>query len=70
MAGEPTVLVVEDEPAQREVLVYNIAAEGYLVQTAASGDEALLLVQEVPPDLVHLHIEREDRQGLWRGRRR
>ncbi|MEM6388260.1 MAG: phosphate regulon transcriptional regulator PhoB [Pseudomonadota bacterium] len=54
MAGEPTVLVVEDEPAQREVLVYNIAAEGYLVQTAASGDEALLLVQEVPPDLVVL----------------
>ena len=54
MAGEPTVLVVEDEPAQREVLAYNIQAEGYHVMTAEAGDEALDIVRETPPDVIVL----------------
>jgi two-component system phosphate regulon response regulator PhoB len=48
------VLVVEDEPAQREVLVYNLEAEGYGVSRAEDGDEALVLVQESQPDLIIL----------------
>ena len=55
MAGEPLVLVVEDEPAQREVLAYNIKAEGYQVITAEAGDEALVLVRETPPDVIVLY---------------
>ncbi|RLJ36141.1 winged helix family two component transcriptional regulator [Litoreibacter meonggei] len=51
---QPVVLVVEDDPAQREVLAYNIRAEGYLVETAENGDEALLMVQEHAPDVVVL----------------
>lgn len=54
MAGEPMVLVVEDEPAQREVLAYNIQAEGYQVVTAEAGDEALDIVRETPPDVIVL----------------
>lgn len=54
MAGEPLVLVVEDEPAQREVLAYNIQAEGYQVVSAQAGDEALVLVRETPPDVIVL----------------
>ena len=54
MAGEPTVLIVEDEPAQREVLAYNIQAEGYLVLTAEAGDEALDIVRDTPPDVIVL----------------
>ncbi|MCR9069000.1 MAG: phosphate regulon transcriptional regulator PhoB [Rhodobacteraceae bacterium] len=54
MAGEPLVLVVEDEPAQREVLAYNIKAEGFQVVTAEAGDEALDLVRETPPDVIVL----------------
>ncbi|MEM9318827.1 MAG: phosphate regulon transcriptional regulator PhoB [Pseudomonadota bacterium] len=54
MAGEPTVLVVEDEPAQREVLAYNIRAEGFQVVTAEAGDEALIVVRETPPDVIIL----------------
>ena len=50
----PQVLVVEDEPAQREVLAYNLEAEGYGVTRAASGDEALLLVSEIEPDVIIL----------------
>ncbi|MBF9042094.1 phosphate regulon transcriptional regulatory protein PhoB [Rhodobacterales bacterium HKCCE4037] len=54
MAGEPVVLVVEDEPAQREVLAYNIRAEGFDVLTASAGDEALVAVRETPPDVIVL----------------
>jgi two-component system, OmpR family, phosphate regulon response regulator PhoB len=50
----PLVLVVEDEPAQREVLGYNLEAECFRVVMADSGDEALLLVAEERPDLVVL----------------
>ncbi len=54
MAGEPLVLVVEDEPAQREVLAYNIQAEGFQVMTAEAGDIALDMVRETPPDVIVL----------------
>lgn len=50
----PTVLVVEDEPAQREVLAYNLEAEGFNVSKAANGEEALMLVDELPPDVIVL----------------
>ena len=50
----PTVLVVEDEPAQREVLAYNLEAEGFAVSRAGTGDEALLLVREDAPDIIVL----------------
>lgn len=50
----PKVLLVEDEPAQREVLSYNLQAEGFDVVTAADGDEAMLLVDEEVPDIIVL----------------
>ena len=51
---KPTVLLVEDEPAQREVLAYNLEAEGFTVSRAENGEEALLLVDEGAPDLIVL----------------
>ncbi len=53
-ADQPTVLVVEDELAQREVLAYNLEAEGFRVIKAGSGDEALLHVKEDMPDIIVL----------------
>ncbi|WP_226782251.1 phosphate regulon transcriptional regulator PhoB [Oceaniglobus trochenteri] len=53
-ADLPRVLVVEDEPAQREVLAYNLEAEGFHVLRAESGDEALMLVREDAPDVIVL----------------
>jgi two-component system phosphate regulon response regulator PhoB len=51
---QPHVLVVEDEPAQREVLYYNLEAEGFRVTTAANGEDGLMMVQEDPPDVMVL----------------
>jgi len=48
------VLLVEDEPAQREMLAYNLEAEGYAVRRAENGEEALLLIDEAAPDLIIL----------------
>jgi len=50
----PTVLLVEDEPAQREVLVYNLEAEGFDVISADNGEDGLLLVEENDLDLIIL----------------
>ncbi|MEM6889148.1 MAG: phosphate regulon transcriptional regulator PhoB [Pseudomonadota bacterium] len=53
-ADQPRVLVVEDEPAQREVLAYNLEAEGFAVSKAENGEEALMLVDEMSPDVIVL----------------
>ncbi len=53
-AETPTVLLVEDEPAQREILRYNLTSEGYEVAMAENGDDAMILVEEVMPDLILL----------------
>lgn len=54
MTLQPQVLLVEDEPAQREILTYNLEAEGFAVRVAENGEEAMLLIAEALPDLVIL----------------
>lgn len=51
---QPQVLLVEDEPAQREVLAYNLESEGFAVRRAGNGEEAMLMVAEAHPDLIVL----------------
>lgn len=53
-APKPVVLLVEDEPAQREILRYNLEAEGFAVVVAANGEEAMDRVAEGLPDLILL----------------
>jgi two-component system phosphate regulon response regulator PhoB len=50
----PHVLLIEDEPAQREVLAYNLEAEGYRVSRGEDGEQGLLLVDEDAPDVIVL----------------
>ena len=54
MVQQPKVLLVEDEFAQREVLVYNLEAEGFDVIQADNGEDALMLVEEDHPDMIIL----------------
>ena len=53
-SGQPRVLLVEDEPAQRAVLAYNLEAEGFAVTQADNGEDALVLVDEEDPDIIIL----------------
>lgn len=48
------VLVVDDEPAQLELLAYNLEAEGFGVLRATNGEEALMVVDEEAPDIIVL----------------
>ncbi len=48
------VLIVEDEPAVRRLLAYNLEAAGFEVAAARDGEEALLQIEELPPDLLIL----------------
>ena len=52
--GQPRVLLVEDEPAQRTVLAYNLEAEGFAVTQADNGEDAMVLVDEEEPDIIIL----------------
>jgi DNA-binding response OmpR family regulator len=50
------VLVVEDNPAQREAIAYALEKEGYLVLRAETGPEALEQARKTPPDAVILDL--------------
>jgi two-component system KDP operon response regulator KdpE len=50
------VLVVDDETAIRRALAINLAARGYVVDAASSGEEALRLAAEHRPDVVLLDL--------------
>lgn len=50
------VLVVDDEPMVRETLGQVLAEEGYVVDTAVDGEEALERVQAARPDAILLDL--------------
>jgi two-component system, OmpR family, response regulator MprA len=52
----PRILFAEDDPGVREALARALRFEGYDVQTASDGGEALELVGVNPPDLVVLDV--------------
>ncbi|MFC3124585.1 phosphate regulon transcriptional regulator PhoB [Pseudoroseomonas globiformis] len=52
--SRPTILVVEDEAPLLTLLRYNLEKQGFRVDEAADGQEALMRVAEAPPDLVLL----------------
>ncbi len=60
----PTVLVVDDDPHIRSVLGRGLRFEGYDVQLAADGPEALSLARATSPDLVVLDVMLPGMDGL------
>lgn len=54
IAAKPYALIVEDESALVELVRYNLEREGYEVDVAMDGEEALLLVDERQPDILIL----------------
>ena len=54
--GSETVLVVDDDPFQREVLKGILETLGYHVRLAASGEDAVRMLVEAPADLLILDM--------------
>lgn len=49
-----TILVVEDEPSQVEILRYNLTRQGFVVRVETDGEAGLRAASEDPPDLILL----------------
>lgn len=50
----PVILLVEDEKPQQEMLCYNLSREGFEVTSVEDGEEALIVADELRPDLILL----------------
>jgi CheY-like chemotaxis protein len=70
MPAEPSsrrILVVDDDAEIRELLTTALVGEGYTVDEACDGGEALTLLEQRPYDLVlsDLHMPRVDGPSLY-----
>jgi DNA-binding response OmpR family regulator len=63
--GAPaTILVVDDEPSLRDALSYTLRKEGYRVELAATGVEAIQAARRQQPDAVILDVMLPGVDGL------
>jgi DNA-binding response OmpR family regulator len=60
----PTVLVVDDEPIVRDVVVRYLRRDGYETREAATGDEARQILERESPELVVLDVMLPGTDGL------
>jgi len=58
------ILVIDDDTSLRRVLEYNLQQEGYEVQAASSGEEALYLFGQSQPSLVITDMKMSGMDGL------
>jgi two-component system phosphate regulon response regulator PhoB len=61
---KPRLLLVEDDRALADLLIWHFTREGYEVVRTADGEEALLLAEERTPDLVILDWMIEGVSGI------
>jgi two-component system phosphate regulon response regulator PhoB len=54
LSNKPLVLIVEDEAALMTMLRYNLEKQGFRVEEAGDGEEALTRINELKPDMVLL----------------
>lgn len=54
--GHRRVLVVDDEVKNRRLLEVILESEGLIPEFAASGEEALRMVEQAPPDIILLDV--------------
>jgi two-component system, OmpR family, alkaline phosphatase synthesis response regulator PhoP len=64
MARKYKVLVVDDEPDIQEMLQYNLEKEGYEVETAGDGKEAIEKARKFSPHLILMDIMMPKMDGI------
>jgi len=60
----PKILVVDDERPIAEIIKYNLQKEGFEVQTAYDGEEAIKTVHKMKPELIILDIMLPKKNGF------
>ena len=55
-AMDKKILIVEDEKPIADILQFNLEKEGYQIEIAYDGEEALEKVEKSDPDLVLLDL--------------
>jgi len=55
-AGASTVLVIDDDPAVRELVTRFLGKEGFNVKTASTGDEGIKMARALRPDVITLDV--------------
>jgi two-component system alkaline phosphatase synthesis response regulator PhoP len=63
-ATEKRVLIADDEPDILEIIKYNLQINGYIVEIAKDGDEAIKKAKEYKPDLIILDIMMPKKNGI------
>jgi len=64
-----SVLVIEDEHDIRELLEYNLTRDGFVVRAVETGEQALVSIGSIPPDLILLDLMLPGMDGLQLCRR-
>ena len=64
MADPPTILVVDDEQSYRDALAVALEQEGFIVETAADGAEAIARFDATRPALVLLDVMLPQMSGV------
>ena len=62
--SRPLVLVVDDEESYRQALASGLSQEGFSVECAADGHEAMRLFHRIHPDLVLVDVMLPDQSGV------
>jgi len=58
------VLVVDDNPANADLVSFILTKQGYLVRVAVDAAEALALIADFPPDLIMMDLQLPGMDGL------
>lgn len=64
MANQPLILIVDDEPAFREIMSAKFSAAGFRMQVAANGEESAKKAKGLKPDLILMDIKMPGISGV------
>jgi CheY-like chemotaxis protein len=58
-----TVLIIDDDPAARDLIGHWLTEEGFHIETTSSGEEGLRLARERHPDVITLDVQMPGMDG-------
>src|SRR3989344_6139668 len=61
--GNPSILIIDDNPDFREIVSAKLKAAGFEVATADGGESGMAKALEISPDLILLDIEMPNMTG-------